>query len=210
MYSVPDLVLDGSQILNVPHSDLRGRVRKAREEKLVSQKFYGRGGALAVPRDGAAVILAPFVGKLWQDVPDGIRRYGGLKLRAARSIQAMGGVCEPPLDLRCEETTLLDALTTCLERCSVRSGYLPASLRIELSDIYPSASISLTTPSDTITLFFDDPSAKKGEREPYAISVEVRGETLCAFVDVFATKANKPVRRPAEGDQSDAAISAVA
>jgi len=210
MYSVPDLVLDASEILNVPHSDLRGRVRAAREAGLVSQKFYGRGGASAVPRDGSAAILAPFVGKQWRDVPGGIRRYGGLMLRGAKSLQDRGRPCEPPLDLQSEETTLLDALTTCLERCSVQSGYLPASLRIELSEIHPAASISLMTPDDTVTLFFDDPSEKEEGREPYAISIEVRGETLCAFVELFATKADKPGRRPAEGDQSDAAVSAVA
>jgi hypothetical protein len=208
MYSVPDLIRDASETLDMPRSDLSGRMRAAREEGLVSQKAHGRGGANAVRRDLAVLLLAPFVSKLWQDVPDGVRRYGGLVLSAAKSLQAGGKPCDPPFDLRFEETPMLDALTTCLERCSVQSGYLPASLRLELSETHPAASISLKTPDDTITLFFDDPSAKKNEHPPYSIAVEIRGEPLCDLLELFAAKAGK---RPGAADgPPDAAIGAVA
>jgi hypothetical protein len=192
----------------MPEADLIGRMRFAREGGVVSQKGHGRGAAIATPRDGAVLLLAPFVAKYWTEVPDGIRRYGGLVLRAANSIRTLGESCEVPFGLQCKKTPLLDALTTCLERCSIQSGYLPASLRVELSETHPAASITLMTPNkDAITLFFDDPSAKKNEHPPYSIAVEVRGETLCAFLDLFTANA---AQRSDGGDPPDTAVGAVA
>jgi hypothetical protein len=201
MYSVPDLVLDASEILDVPHSDLSGRVRLAREAGLVSQKFHGRGGASAVPRDGGVVILAPFVSTQPRNVADGIRRYGGLKLEVA--IGPNGGRAAP-FDLRSKETTLLDALATCLERCSPQSGYMPASLCIALSDTRPLASIGVLTPdNEVVYLSFGDFPKSKDAHSPYSISVHVRAETLRDFVEIFATKADRPARRPTKDYHSD-------
>jgi hypothetical protein len=208
MYSVPDLVLDGSAILNVPHPDLQWRVRLARQAGFVSQKSHGRGGASAVPRDGGVVILAPFIATQPRNVPDGIRHYGGLKLHGAWGPDSWIPRASP-FDLRRKETTLLDALATCLERCSAQSGYLPVSLRIELSDTHPLAIIRLLTPDkEVIALHFGDLPTSEIAHPPYLISVHVCGETLRAFVEIFATKADRAGRRPTKDYQSDATVSA--
>jgi hypothetical protein len=209
MFTVRNLARQAAPILGMPEADLIGRMRFARQAGVVSQKGHGRGAAIATPRDGAVLLLAPFVAKYWTEVPNAIGRYGGLVLGAANGTRNQGA-CEPAFDLRCGKTTLLDALTICLERCGPQSRLMPASLRGWLSETHPKAAISLRSMddwNDAMLMAFSDPSARKDEYEPYSILFEVHERTLKLFIDLFAANAAK---RSGEGDQSDAAVSAVA
>jgi hypothetical protein len=198
MYTVRNLVRDASDILQMPYSDLEGRMRAAREAGLVSQRARGRGAASATPRDAAVLLLAPFVAKGWADVPDGVRRYGDMKLMAARCSSHPGEEVKPPFGLKIGNTSLLDALTMCLEECGFESGVAPLSLRGVLSDNHPEAFLTLSSfdnpnrREEVITLLFQEPrSPKEIVHRIYSFSFEVHQLPLLGMIDLLAAKADK-------------------
>ena len=170
---------------------MNGRLRVVVEAG-ISPKGAGRHTPRANEHDAAMTVMAVLAARLWKDVPDGIRRYGGLMSSGVGFTEdfpsRFGEDTLRDLHARFENQTLLQVLAYCLR--TFHSGSKPAirflSLNIERSEYQAKASLALgDPPTQFVVSFLEDP--REGvQPDPIVESVRMRGFCLTAMADLLA------------------------
>jgi hypothetical protein len=172
-------------------SDMNGRLR-AMVEAGISPKGAGRHTRRANEDDASGTVLAVLAGRLWKDVPDGIRRYGSLMASGVGFTEdfpsRFGEDTCRDLQARFENQTLLQVLAYCLR--TFHSGSKPEirflSLNIERSEYQAKASLYLGDPPTEFAVHFREDPREGSQVDPIVESVRMRGFALTAMADLLA------------------------
>jgi hypothetical protein len=170
---------------------MNGRLRSAVEAG-ISPKGAGRHTRRANEDDASGTVLAVLAARLWKDVPDGIRHYGGLMSSGVGFTEdfpsRFGEDTFRNLHAQFKNKTLRQALAYCLR--TFHSGSKPEirflSLNIERSEYQGKASLYLGDPPTEFVVHFQEDPREGVQPDPLVESTRMRGFALTALADLLA------------------------